>query len=208
MLLFDIPFTRRSHALTNADPMPEVTSQTTLVELTEMCARTAIFPPEVAKPYTLTGLIGELGEVCNKLKKIVRDDGSRLNPTRANEIHAELGDVVWYVVLMFKAWGDSPEGTIGNLMPIVPATGVFAAEKFTAPAVEFVIYCAYFPMTRSPKFILERLAGLIESIGALPRSQPTVEYPTFTLVEVADRVIQKLSSRAERGKIAGDGDTR
>ncbi|MDB5165973.1 MAG: hypothetical protein JWM37_45 [Candidatus Saccharibacteria bacterium] len=43
------------------------------------------------------GLVGEAGEVAEKLKKIFRDKAGELSPEDRAEILKELGDVLWYV---------------------------------------------------------------------------------------------------------------
>ncbi|MBI2474243.1 MAG: nucleoside triphosphate pyrophosphohydrolase family protein [Candidatus Taylorbacteria bacterium] len=47
--------------------------------------------------YPTLGLSGEAGEVAEKIKKIIRDDGGEVLPEKKAEIEKELGDVLWYV---------------------------------------------------------------------------------------------------------------
>lgn len=47
--------------------------------------------------YPTLGLTGEAGEVADKVKKMIRDQGGRLDPVTANAILLELGDVLWYI---------------------------------------------------------------------------------------------------------------
>lgn len=47
--------------------------------------------------YPTIGLIGEVGEMANKVKKVFRDDGGILEGPRREEIAKELGDVLWYL---------------------------------------------------------------------------------------------------------------
>ena len=47
--------------------------------------------------YPTLGLCGEGGEVAEKIKKMVRDDGGELSSERRAALAKELGDVLWYV---------------------------------------------------------------------------------------------------------------
>lgn len=62
-------------------------------------AKTTASYPVVGKGfvYPILGLVGEAGEVVNKIKKIFRDDNSQLTEDRKKEISKELGDILWYV---------------------------------------------------------------------------------------------------------------
>jgi NTP pyrophosphatase (non-canonical NTP hydrolase) len=69
----------------------------------KQAATSAIYPgrgSNMGLAYTVLGLAGEAGEIANKVKKIIRDDGSVANPIRREEIIAELGDVLWYVAMI------------------------------------------------------------------------------------------------------------
>ena len=47
--------------------------------------------------YPALGLAGEAGEVCEKIKKIMRDKGGVISEEDSLELSKELGDVLWYV---------------------------------------------------------------------------------------------------------------
>jgi NTP pyrophosphatase (non-canonical NTP hydrolase) len=47
--------------------------------------------------YPTLGLVGEAGEVANKIKKIQRDLGNIVDEAYRKDILKELGDVLWYV---------------------------------------------------------------------------------------------------------------
>lgn len=51
-------------------------------------------PALVAK---ILGLVGKMGEVAEKFKKIIRDKNGVISDDDRTEIRKELGDVLWYV---------------------------------------------------------------------------------------------------------------
>jgi NTP pyrophosphatase (non-canonical NTP hydrolase) len=72
-----------------------------LMRLSEYQARsraTAVYPDAGANLiYPTLGLCGEAGEVAEKIKKMVRDDGGQLSGERRDALSKELGDVLWYL---------------------------------------------------------------------------------------------------------------
>jgi NTP pyrophosphatase (non-canonical NTP hydrolase) len=62
---------------------------------------TAIYPNRGANfVYPALGLVGEAGEVADKLKKVIRDnDGILTDPVR-DAVAKELGDVCWYIAVL------------------------------------------------------------------------------------------------------------
>jgi len=63
--------------------------------------QTAIYPHQGNNfLYPTLGLVGEAGEVAEKVKKIIRDgDGTLTDPDR-EKIAKELSDVCWYVAVL------------------------------------------------------------------------------------------------------------
>ncbi len=63
--------------------------------------QTAIYPNQGANfPYPALGLSGEVGEVADKLKKVIRDnDGVLTDPVR-DAVAKELGDAMWYLAVL------------------------------------------------------------------------------------------------------------
>jgi NTP pyrophosphatase (non-canonical NTP hydrolase) len=62
-------------------------------EYQELAKTTAIYPESAKIFYPCLGLAGEVGEVCEKVKKHVRD-GRVLDK---EDLKKELGDVLWYL---------------------------------------------------------------------------------------------------------------
>ena len=54
---------------------------------------------------TGVALAGETGEICEKLKKAIRDDGGRISPERLELLSKELGDVLWYIATLCTELG-------------------------------------------------------------------------------------------------------
>lgn len=67
-------------------------------EYQKLSRETAIYPQKDNNfIYPTLGLAGESGEVAEKIKKVIRDNGGVLNPEKKEELKKELGDVLWYL---------------------------------------------------------------------------------------------------------------
>jgi NTP pyrophosphatase (non-canonical NTP hydrolase) len=69
--------------------------------------KTAKYPKDQALTYASLGLVGESGEIANKVKKVIRDDYNILTDERKSELQAELGDVLWYLAELSTILGVS-----------------------------------------------------------------------------------------------------
>jgi len=79
--------------------------------------KTAIYPNAGNNMvYPVLGLSGEAGEVAEKMKKIIRDDDSKISEEKRAEIKKELGDVLWYIAQIATELGvDLEEVAAKNL---------------------------------------------------------------------------------------------
>ena len=68
---------------------------------------TAVYPGrgDGTVTYPALGLAGETGEVCEKLKKAIRDDGGKISEERRTLLAKELGDVLWYIATLSTELG-------------------------------------------------------------------------------------------------------
>lgn len=66
-------------------------------EYQRLAKTTAIYPESVKITYPALGLAGETGEVCEKIKKMLRDESGVLSDEKRLAIKKELGDVCWYI---------------------------------------------------------------------------------------------------------------
>lgn len=67
-------------------------------EYQKQSRETAIYPDRGKNfVYPTLGLCGEAGEIAEKIKKVLRDDGGKISAEKKELIKKELGDVLWYV---------------------------------------------------------------------------------------------------------------
>jgi len=63
--------------------------------------QTAIYPNQSFNfTYPVLGLVGEAGEVADKLKKVIRDNNGVLTDTVRDAVAKELGDCMWYLAVL------------------------------------------------------------------------------------------------------------
>ena len=73
---------------------------------------TAIYPNRGDNLYyPALGLAGEAGEVCEKIKKVMRDKNGKLTSEDRTMLIKELGDVLWYV----SALADELDAFLGDI---------------------------------------------------------------------------------------------
>lgn len=87
-------------ATTDTDKSYNITQKTQeIMEMNEyqkQALKTAIYPHPIV--YPVLGLTGEAGEVADKVKKVIRDQGSDFSDGHTKEkIAKEIGDVLWYL---------------------------------------------------------------------------------------------------------------
>ncbi|MFA5080619.1 MAG: nucleoside triphosphate pyrophosphohydrolase family protein [Candidatus Paceibacterota bacterium] len=82
----------------------------TFQEYQDEARKTAIYPNLDSNfIYPTLGLVGEAGEVAEKIKKVIRDDNYQISEEKRVELAKELGDVLWYIANLSKELGLSLE---------------------------------------------------------------------------------------------------
>lgn len=77
---------------------------------------TAIYPRASAIEYVALGLASEAGEVCGKVKKILRDQQGNITAENVKAIKAEAADTLWYLAQLATELGfDLGEAAAENL---------------------------------------------------------------------------------------------
>lgn len=82
----------------------------------QQAATTAVYPESAKYVYPTLGLCGETGEVAEKIKKVIRDNGGVFTEEKKKEIVKEVGDVLWYIAALLSDLGVTmDEAAVGNL---------------------------------------------------------------------------------------------
>jgi NTP pyrophosphatase (non-canonical NTP hydrolase) len=80
-----------------------MTTGMTFSEYEHEAEKTALYPAKGNNiMYPTLGLVGEAGEVAEKIKKMIRDDDGILTPERREGVKKELGDVLWYIAALAR----------------------------------------------------------------------------------------------------------
>lgn len=66
---------------------------------------TAVYPEHMKILYPTLGLCGEAGEVAEKVKKVIRDNGGEFKLSKKEEIKFEIGDCLWYISVLANDLG-------------------------------------------------------------------------------------------------------
>jgi len=78
----------------------------TFEEYQRRSRESAIYPNQGKNfVYPTLGLSGEAGEVAEKVKKAIRDEGGVIVKERRADLRKELGDVLWYVAQLASELG-------------------------------------------------------------------------------------------------------
>lgn len=85
-----------------------------------LASETAIYPDQGANLiYPVLGLVGESGEIAEKVKKMIRDDKGVLSPERRELLIKELGDVLWYLSALCGELGvDMNDVAVANIQKL------------------------------------------------------------------------------------------
>lgn len=63
----------------------------------KLVTESSIYPPDMSIIYPAIGMSGEVGEVANKVKKVIRDKNGVFGENERCAIASEISDVLWYL---------------------------------------------------------------------------------------------------------------
>lgn len=174
--------------------------------------------------YLGLGLVGESGEIADKVKKIIRDNDSNLDDEQKDALLKEAGDVLWYAARLVDHLGTTIGVVVGN--PNLDSFGAYQgrvigeSRALSHPdlvgTVDELNYLALLLCSESGKVAVRIAARMI---GGLPLNADLLSPVLHTLTrvvvnlggaigEVASDNVRKLSSRKDRDVLAGSGDNR
>lgn len=159
--------------------------------------------------YPALGLVGECGEVAEKVKKLIRDDNWEMKPDRMKAITKELGDCCWYLANICSDLSL-------DLDIIYEIKRGILICKIELPRIVFY-------MNRKASIIAE----ILERLYYKDRCQRDMHNETsqyirdiimyieeiasrfgYTLEDVYIANIEKLARRQKEGTLSGNGDAR
>lgn len=170
-------------------------SPVNIEEYQQRAVATAL-PTALNYDYLIPGLVAEVGEVFGKVAKSVRDEWSR--ERLQDELKAELGDCVWFYVLLChvadveprdaKAYPEalSDKEVLQDLLDVT----VRIQDLTTRPEFE---------VSNSWHYWLELYPSYIARVAMVYE---------IDMQEILEYNIEKLESRKARGTITGSGDVR
>lgn len=173
---------------------------------------TRIYAQEVAEPYVLLGLVGEFGEVVEK----ILDTPPTEQATALLALRKEFGDVLWYLAAIY----------VDFKLPIV-IVGVENEEAYMGEEAFRImveigkiaeVYKKYLRDEWKPELGIENKLSSVR-IDKITDSWLKIFQYLCTMVNyfyddldevnrIAQENIEKLAKRKEENKIQGDGDDR
>ena len=106
-------------------------------EYQTQASKTATFEgkdPTYVRMYLSLGVAGESGELIEKVKKVVRNDGGEVSAEKREAIKHEIGDVLWYLSQLARSLGipfsDAAKANLDKLADRA-ARGVIKSEGDT-----------------------------------------------------------------------------
>lgn len=176
----------------------------TLNEYQLKARETATYPKEYADEYLDLGLNGEVGEVCDKVKKLIRDNGispyvtepTKIPLDKREDIALELGDLCWYIANYYY----EQDICLGNRITL-HADDELVSEIDDCKQTCVHLTAAVFELVEDIKE--NNFTDAMNCIGCIAQ-----KFLGFKLSYVLERNIEKLASRKERGVINGSGDNR
>lgn len=188
-----------------------------LFKFQQQAAALAMYPKDDGIPlvYLSLGIIGECGEVAEKIKKLIRDDNWNMTKNREEDIAKELGDCIWYVAnicsetnhelsMIYSMRGSAIQQLIRNFEfpELILHMNIHAVKVATSLQNWYYRNNGRISERNTYIEIPNHLSNVIACIEEIAHRCG------FALEDICDKNIDKLLSRKKRGKLSGSGDNR
>lgn len=148
--------------------------------------------------YFMLGIFGELGELAEKVKKVIRDKDGIYDEETLHLLHLDLGDICWYVaqyaavrsVVLEDCKLDGFSIIENNLPAVLIQLGVNVGDMLS------------FRLHEASGEHMYRIGKVIRSLGGIAHLLGT------RLEDILDMNIEKTHSRLARNVLHGNGDER
>jgi hypothetical protein len=178
----------------------------TISDIRRTFSATAVYPQQVECTYLTAGLLSEMGELANVVKKIVRGDKS-VDEMR-ERILDEYGDVCWYAVMRTSL--ESEQLSYNELAEWAREFTIelTATDTLGTPLLgNAAALCEYLSDAMLQLLEAERSdVEVVSDLGVVLAG--FLGEDRFVFAESCESVKKKLQDRATRGVIRGDGDNR
>lgn len=172
--------------------------------------------------YPAIGLIGESGEVAEKIKKLIRDDGCnmsvsspKIEPIRVSAIAKELGDCCWYLAnvccdtgldlsMMYDMRGASIIQQLRKLL--LPQLVLHMNRHASAVSESLEKWCYQYNCQLNAANEFPEMPNHLSHIIAC--IEEIAQRCGLTLKEIYVANIENLRGRKQRGTLHGSGDNR
>jgi len=153
--------------------------------------------------YPLLGLLGEFGELCEKFKKVLRDNNGELTQDRKDGIIGEAGDELWYLFNLYtEAHLDlEKEYVEKELTEEIKNSLVKLLVAMHCCISDIATFC-----TGENHVLLSKITEPSNTL--LSCLKQICVMCNISIEDVMQKNIDKLKSRQERNVIKGDGDMR
>jgi len=175
----------------------------------QKAARSTAVYPNIGEnlTYPTLGLIGEFGELSEKLKKAIRDDNYEITETKRNDIIKEAGDIFWYIsAICSELKIELQYNNFDSLKFIIDNYGIYDSILLLNNSINDVVsHCKeiiHGDDIHSRGFINHDIYGLIEELKRFLNKM------NINMEQVLDTNIAKLLDRKNRNVLGGSGDNR
>ncbi len=178
----------------------------TIADIRGGFAATAVYPKQVEAAYLTAGLISELGELANVIKKVVR--GDRSPGDAAGRIVDEYGDICWYAVMRSNQTPQDLGCSALEELATEFKEELRKADSLGDPLLgNAAATCEYLADAMLQLLEAERSdVAIVSDLGVVLAEFLGME--DFLFDVACTSVTAKLRDRQNRGVIRGDGDER